>query len=438
MKEIYFALTGNPFVDAGIYAISYWVKKEIEDIQKEDLRTAIQEITDLYLTPQWQKNMQSIFPNSKLINPAVKDKYNAYLSFLEELLDQLEPLGEQGGCIGCGRKKAIELTKTQAPLTGSGKLVNFFSYGIGGADYCAACALATQFSPLVYYNGGGRFYLVHASSPVFMDNWAYKCVQHVRQYNAAGIFDEGYRNPTNSIFHITETVIKSARELKEHTQVDVYNFTNYNQGPELDIISLPTSVFSFLVKIQDKKLWNAWAEVKNRGFVIKNEEKYDEGVHKNYRNYVYNYLINKRSIVRSFIDFKNQKALGGWKLLSLYLQEVRKMEEKRIHFIKELSNKIAQYIETNDDKKAFQKFIYVRNYSGFRLALLYVMNQMSKYAEEPLFRLDDYIKYIVPEVKLWPETKDLIIFGLFEKLHDWIQKEEMPEIEIDKLEEEEE
>ncbi len=37
MSEVIFDFTGNPFVDAGIWAISQWVDKKPEELNKEDL-----------------------------------------------------------------------------------------------------------------------------------------------------------------------------------------------------------------------------------------------------------------------------------------------------------------------------------------------------------------------------------------------------------------
>jgi CRISPR-associated protein Cst1 len=438
MKDSIFFITGNPFVDSGIYAISYWLDKDIEEIQKEDLESTVDELTNLYLTQQWQKSMHSIFPNSLLINTAVKDKRKEYSNFLISLIKGIEPINSVGGCIGCGRRNTLEMTKTQVPLTGTRKLINFFSYGKGGADYCPACVLAIQFSPLLYCNGGKRFFLVHSPSRRFMEQLANDCIQHIRKNWAAGILDEGYRNPVNSIFFIAEKIIRELDEVEEKTPVRLYYFTNYNQGPELDIYDFPIKVFSFLVKIKNNHLWERWHEITQRGFIIKKEEVLEESEHKNKFNFVYNNLMNNKNILKSFIDVKNKKALGGWKLLALYLQEVRGMEDKRIQIIKELSHKIALHIETQNDKNAFKKFVNAKTYSSFRAALFHVIHKMSKYAEMPLLTLDEYVNYIVPDTKIWKETKDLIIFGLYEKLHDWIRNEELPEIEVEDLEEDEE
>jgi len=70
----YFTLTGNPFVDAGIFILSELLDKEIEEITPEDLKEPIDTILSLYLSDAWRKNLYSIFPNSPLVNPSIKKK----------------------------------------------------------------------------------------------------------------------------------------------------------------------------------------------------------------------------------------------------------------------------------------------------------------------------------------------------------------------------
>ena len=49
----YFTLTGNPFVDAGIFVLSELLNKNIEEITPEDLKEPINTILSLYLSDVW-------------------------------------------------------------------------------------------------------------------------------------------------------------------------------------------------------------------------------------------------------------------------------------------------------------------------------------------------------------------------------------------------
>ena len=53
--------TGNPFVDAGIFALKRKLKKPIIEITKEDLEEEILNIVDLYVTPAWKRICTQFF-----------------------------------------------------------------------------------------------------------------------------------------------------------------------------------------------------------------------------------------------------------------------------------------------------------------------------------------------------------------------------------------
>ena len=57
----YFTLTGNPFVDAGIFVLSELLNKNIEEITPEDLKEPINTILSLYLSDPWRRNLFHIF-----------------------------------------------------------------------------------------------------------------------------------------------------------------------------------------------------------------------------------------------------------------------------------------------------------------------------------------------------------------------------------------
>ncbi len=431
--KIYFRRTGNPFVDAGLYILSIQLRCPIEKITPDKISPLIEPLTDLYLTKQWSKNIQSIFPNSKLINPSIKDKKKNYMEFLESLIASIEPLnGNHGACVACGRKTTDKYTKSQIPMIGSKKLINFFSYGSHGADFCSACTLAIQFSPLFYFNGGGRFFLLHSNSNEFMAQWAYQCNQKMQINRAAGVYDEGYRSPINGLFYVTQDVIKDLPNYQDKTSVQLYDFSNYNQNPNLNLYFLPDHVFSFLLKLQHKGLDKEWYEVKCRGYLIKQNESYNNEKHKNRTNLVYKNLLENKSIHRFFVDHRKMKAIGSWPLLELYLLEVRKIYMERIEAVKKLSKDIASYILSANDEKAFKKFLRTKNYQTFRSAILYVIQKRIYLTDEPLIDIDTYMSHIVPDIKMWRESRDLILFGLYSELHAWIkEREEMKESEIE-------
>ncbi|BDZ70615.1 type I-B CRISPR-associated protein Cas8b1/Cst1 [Methanobacterium petrolearium] len=444
MNEIFYDFTGNPFVDAGIWAISQWVGKKPEKLDKDDFRSIINDVTFLYLSPKWSKNMYQIFPNNPITNNAVKDKKNRYSQILNELIEEMTPLGNNGNCISCGRRDVLERSaKDRVPLTGSKKLINYFSFGTDGADYCPACTFAIQFAPLIMYSCV-KMLLIHSNSRKVMKKWSKKAKNNIDKQlsskNYTGCLNEGFKNPKNALFHIIQDMILSYDErwYLEKPSINFYHFTNFNQGPNLDIYNVPTSVFRFLAYIPPDNFEN-WLKVVRRGYRFVNWEKVkEEDEYKNNPNTVYDNLLENKSIIRFFINRKNREAIGGWDLISYYLEEVRNMDEKRINVIKDVGDRLVDHIETMDDMKTLNRLEMAANYRSFRNVLrIIIKKRISNGIEDPLFTFDDYVDYLFPEGNLtWRETQDLILFRIYEKLQPWIiQQGNQSELETQESEE---
>ncbi len=442
MSEIIFDFTGNPFVDAGIYAISQWAGKKPGELNKDDMFKSAEDLVEIYITKSWSKVLYSIFPNNPIINPSVKGKEKkkiAYSSFINELINKSEYLGDSGDCIACGRRniKYIEtnggkgssrFAKDKIPLSGSKSMVNYFSFGVDGADYCPACAFAVQFSPLVTYSCVSML-LMHSNSNKLMKHWSKKAINNVRgqllSNNYTGCFDEGFKNPKNAVFHIIQNIILKQEERwhNETPSINFYYFTNYIQGPNLTIYSIPATVFRFLAYIPQHEKFGDWLRIVKRGYRYVNWEKVkEESEYKNRENMVYNNLLENKSIIGFFIDRKNKEAIGGWDLMSHYLEEVIKMDKKRIETIKNVADELATYIKTEEDLKTLNKLEMASNYKNYRnLLRIIIKKRIKSGADGPLFTFDEYITYLFPEGYLsYKETQDLILFRIYEVLHDWI------------------
>ena len=342
-RNSYFAVTGNPFVDAGIYAIESFYGKDYSVLTPDDLTKKLGKIVDIYLKDGWRKNMYSIFTgNSKYSNPAIKDKRESSIKYLNSLLKDFSILGASGTCAACGRRNARPIRRRdELPLIGSGKFVNFFAGASDGERFCSVCTFAVQFMPITLYSIGGRFLLIHSVSGKIMRYWANVGMQNIRAQislgNYTGCMQEGYKNSQNALFHIIEKVIREVDDIfsEENPSITAYLFSNYGQNPPpMQIIHLPNNVFRFLVKIQHNN-YSAWREVVNKGFGrVKSEKLYKVRDNKVYKN-----LLAGKSIVRFFIN-DDRSVVGDWNIFSYYLKEVLKMDEKRIETIKKTGDKI--------------------------------------------------------------------------------------------------
>ncbi|NMC68242.1 MAG: type I-B CRISPR-associated protein Cas8b1/Cst1 [Spirochaetales bacterium] len=445
MSEIIYEFTGNPFVDAGIWAISQWIGKKPKELDIEDLKMVAEDVFDtVYSHKKWYSSILHgmVFPNGKVSNPGdfkkpLSERKSKALIYYNELIEEIEPLRSSGSCISCGRRNSKKrYYKSEIPLTGSGKCQNFFSFGTDGADYCPACAFAVQFSPLIMYKCGDLL-LMHSDSETLMRIWSKKAIKNLKvQFSAANVegpFNEGYKNVKNAFFHIVGSIIDEMgiRGLSEkQVSITFYRFKNFNQGANLDVYYFPAVVFSFLTDIKRHENYDDWMRIVRRGYrYVDWEAVKEEKGYKNNPNTVYNNLLEGKSIIGFFIDRKNKEAIGGWNLLSNYLEEVRNMDEKRVETIREVADKLSEYIKASEDIKTLNKLETASNYRNYtNLLRKIIKKRIGNGAEEPLFSFDDYVNYLFPEGNLtWRETQDLILFRIYEVLHDWIVQQGISE-----------
>lgn len=463
---IYAKLMGNPFVDAGICGICEWLGRTVqpEEVTVEDLEAVVKDVAPMMQTDAGWANLHSIFPNSVLTNAAFRKRNRVELLKKEcqNYLDTIGDLGQSGDCMGCGRRAANAwLSKTNVPLTGSGTLRNFFPAFGDGAGYCSACALAIQLSPLAFVAIGGKFLTLHSNSWGALRTWTRTCIADIQaqqvRLEISGCFNPGYKNPRNGLFYMTQKMVEfEERRTDEPISMQVYCFTNYNQGPELEMFHMPAPVFRFLRYAYQGEFKSTWSEIVLSGYRkvnwdrVKSEEDY-----KNRPNLVYENLLQGRSILRSFLNQRARKPRGNWELLSLYLKEVRNMEPARLATIKQVGDSIAVSIRKSGHTtgmRRLQDLADAQTYGDCRNVLLRIIrDRIKQKEEEPLFSLEEYVHHLFissdnatswsdeldgdeldeeqkeqllhsarDNVTFWRETRDLLLFRLYEQLHDWL------------------
>lgn len=359
--------------------------------------------------------------------------WNCSKNYAAVIIDKIENLGQAGDCVGCGRRDAdLLLRRENVPLTGSGALRNFFPTFAEGVGYCSACALAIQLAPLAFVASAGKFLMMHSNSWNALRSWTRVCVDDIRQQairkEISGCYNRGYSNPRNGLFYMTSQMVQYEETLAtEDVAMQVYCFSNYNQGPELEIFHLPANLFRFLRYAYQGKFIKAWIRIVRSGYQkvnwkkVKSEEDY-----KNRINLVHEFLLQGRSILGFFLNRKARQARGNWELLSLYLKEVQQMEESRLEAIKQVGDFIAESIRKSERDRRLGQLERARSYRECRNILRFVIRDRIRQGEdEPLFSLDDYVNHLFPDeddnFTRWSETRDLLVFRIYEKLHCWLR-----------------
>lgn len=440
-KKIY--LVGDPIVNSGLTAIRLLINKDMSECSEENLKHLSDGLVDLYLTPAWQKELQSIFPNSTYIQSAKNyDKKSKSKEFLYELVEgMIRSKDTTKVCVLCGgpahrRKDGKPFTKTHIPLVGSSDFTNFFPSLKNGMDICARCALAVQFAPLLFYKSGGKPTCISCTNENVMTLFGKDCIEYINKQkvlnafgskDVSGTFDEGYKSPFNALFHLAYKVsIKNERLglLKENEEITIYVIDNYNQNPRgIDIYKLPNNIFKFVIIVMKSHEYKkAWYHLLFKHYVKSSDTKLDIQVTKTNPNRIHEALIRNESILRYFRDDKYKNSIVPWAIVECYAALVRKMNKQRIETIKKLADNIATCIRESGNKKRVNDIVSARDVVTFRNQLRWVFRDWQKLGKPaPMVTYDEYVSSIMEgNPSSWSETRDLIAIRLYEKLHDML------------------
>ena len=103
------------------------------------------------------------------------------------------------------------------------------------------------------------------------------------------------------------------------------------------------------------------------------------------------------------------------------------MKETKLDKIKKVGDCIAESIRLSESDKRLKQLERAKNYAEFRKILRYLIrDRIQRGAGEPLFSIDDYMEHLFPAnddfpATPWRETCDLLLFRIYEQLHNWLQ-----------------
>ena len=404
-----------------------------------------------------------------MINPSMKnqlspEKLESSLNGLFRLI--AESPSKDGVCEICGRNPPIDNLQLRAiihtkdknkpkevagdifPLLGTGDTPNFFSYGnFLGAYICAHCLFLSQIAPLGMYIILGRGGGVKGILAI-----------HVHPYKKAAYFIRdaihnariSYSTPSNHGFQLTENflihkVIEITQNLESDRKLDfwkdikitLYYFLNGNRTNEqrVEIINPPTSSLLFVsyAVLEDREGWkrlvsSGWSkrvQEKIKNDKIKNPEK-------EISNEIYHKLLHNESILEKFVDGIKRRANTKWSLLEFYCKEVLGMDEKALELIKNVGDRIVETLEPLEDNKLskrvreLEQATKLYEFENFFVSLE-KLRQKQK-IKNPLMSFDEFASLLVNYGEnfemSWRTVKNLLLFRIYEHLHDRLSKVE--------------
>ncbi|AIY90677.1 CRISPR-associated protein, Cst1 family [Geoglobus acetivorans] len=436
-----FYWTGHPFVDAGLAAILLIAgKSKPEELQKEDVSKAVDFAAELYATKDWSSSYLHgmIFPNSGIVmsNPSMSKKRSPE-NIAQNLWSILEKTNatnpDSPTCIICGRKPAYtgkEIYLSVFPLLGTGGVTNYFhSANPKGADICAHCIFLTQFLPLVSYRLS-RVLVIHAYPYELMLELSKGALDEIKKSKLASQA-KGFRIPENFLFHLIGEITRKVErdEFWENASVTLYYFICNLQNQVLDIINVPNPILRF-VAYANKVDYVGWRRIVAMGWKGKPSEAEIENFERERRNAVYSRLLNYESILPYFYNLKERKVNASWNLLAFYCKEVAGLDKEALEFIKSVGDRIVESIERlpnhklDDEVRSLERAEKLHQFEAFFIRIEKVRQNLG--IEKPLMTFDEFTKILTAygeDVNVsWKTVRNLLLFRIYEKLHDRLIK----------------
>lgn len=357
------------------------------------------------------------------------------------------------------------------PLITSENIINFSPWGDPGLPISGEALLCLQFFPMGCRKCAGRLLAIHSDNPEILLSAAHEALDK----NIAAIMlaqtsgdtklqDASPSAPSLLIETIVSLSKKQAdirrRKKDQSYSITAYHLTNSGQSsaldeksPPLKIYHLPMSIIRFLQRATTNPDYETtWCKLVARGRVLpksvkgKQASKNPEEIAKSPRNYFYEDILRlpqeaDRFIRRYFLhvpdlhsaqrgtastsnDEKPQSAISiiPWSFIDLFLQEVIHMEKKRIAAIKELGDRLANYVNEFDDRRFFNKFYEVQRSDFFRNELLRAAKKATSHGKTPLFTYDSFCTvFFTPDgddemLFDWKLARDLTFIRMLEWL----------------------
>jgi CRISPR-associated protein Cst1 len=422
--------TGNPFVDMGQEMMAALVGVNSPDeITVEDTKTLLPRLTNLLTQEGWNKSLYTVFPNSKLTNPSIKNKKGVYGELLNQWLSILASDNPEvlGTCGISGKPAQLKVARTYLPMSDS-ESGNFQSANEDGMPVHASVALALQFAPLGMVKIGKMIALPHFSNLQALSKWADLAKRYISETEiviAKGIRDTGIYRPANAFFKLIENLLRYYQDIPD-SSVTLYLFNNFNQvdyKAATELYYMPSKIFKFIHLAMTPSVEKEWQTIVRRAYSFAKESDSAEKI-LNYSNQVYERLLADKSISSFFIIRRERRPVvrgqAGWRLFSTYLKEVQGMEQRRIESLKDLGDRIAPIVR--DKRKRLLRLEKAKS-KGELTGILYSLTKdaAARGEDKPLITFEQLVTDIFPQeitYSDWREVQYLLLFRIYEQLFD--------------------
>ena len=472
--------TGNPYIDIGLATILAY--REIDEpglLTSDDLTAIAQWIAYNYVRDPLKSFLTVAFTsNAWFAQPSFTPEKRAERgqlhvfgwrnpSLVTDMTEQCVFTGLPVASTALSDKlSAGRAARAQIPLTQGDEDINFYPNGNAGLPISGEALLCLQAFPLGCAKVQGRLLAVHASDPAITLAFARRFLRDnqvgVQIAQAAGstkLRETPFTLGTALISTLLEVLgigNDTQDELALPLSLTAYHLTN-GQKPEIDIHHLPLGVTRFLQRANGARYGSAWNAVvqaawqrddpkPSKGKAKKAEitEAATTKADKPRRNYLYEdvlalpdnaayflrtYLLRKviRSVrvsdqdPRQGYSSKADLKLISWDLTTLFLLEVMNMDKIRIEHIRQLGDRLAAYVQAENDRRFFRAFYGEMSYDIFRNRLIKADTDWVRHGQPPLITFEQFVEVFVENDdfarKDWKLARDLVLIRMIEQLH---------------------
>ncbi len=435
--------TGDPFADAGGFAIEYLSEK----FPEKDILELIDYITKIYVE-KWDGKLNAFFLNSKITQPAFQGsrKTEETLKYFEALIKETEP-SEVGYCRITGRETKLFFGgRDNSIMTGSGTLINFHHFFQKGIALSKEALIRMHFVPFACQQLQGRIGLMQSSneklSKLFVKLTVERNLHEIGVGLSEGVAKSNFNKPANAIFDFIDYTLSQLRDFREGNilpSLTLYHFTNFGASPEIQLYQLPAKVFLFYRTCLQPKFCEDWQKfVRSHYFdgqhkgakynlqtekfeLVKSKETeiIDNIEYKQWFNRIYNKLLVDENIRTDILRW-SRKHPFNFEIVSIYQQNIIGMKKETINKIKELATFLVREEDADKIKKRIKALDGAKNASALRRFLLkdVVAANYADRNDHPIISLDDYLNYLFPDGSYWAEIRDLLLIAIYQELHE--------------------
>lgn len=454
--------TGDPFADAGGFAIEYLSEK----FPEKDILELIDYITKIYVE-KWGGKLNAFFLNSKITQPAFQGsrKIEETVKYFKALVNETEP-SEVGYCRITGRETKLFFGgRDNSIMTGSGTLINFHHFFQKGISLSKEALIRIHFLPFACQQLQGRISLMQSSnqelSNLFVRLTVEKNLREIGIGLSEGVAKSDFNKPANAIFDFVDHALSQLLDFREGNSLPsltLYHFTNFGASPEIQIYQLPTKVFLFYRTCLQPRFKDDWQKFvrshyfdgqhKGAQYNLQTEKfemtksKETEFIDLNEYKQWFNRILNKLLIdenIRPEILRWSRKHPFNFEIVSIYQQNIIGMKKETINKIKELATFLVREEDADKIKKRIKALDGAKNASALRRFILkdVVAANYAANNDTPIVSVDDYVNYLFPDGSYWAEIRDILLIAIYQELHerDLISEELKVELESEVEEE---